>query len=145
MHQRYLTKQIKSTKTQSGFSLIELMVVIVIVGIIARVAYPSYLSSVQTTRRSDALTSLSQNQVTMERCFAQNFSYSAACTAMPTFPATSPQGYYSIAISTQTATTYTLTATPVSTGPQAGDTACASMSVNQANVKTGTSTTCWNP
>jgi type IV pilus assembly protein PilE len=85
----------------------------------------------------------------LERCYSQNFSYTAACGALPAFPQVSPEGFYNINISNLTATTYTLTATPL--GSQADDTKCANMSINQANVKTAVDSSataqseCWNP
>ena len=136
-------------KKYQGFTLIELLIALVIVGILSAIAYPSYTEYMKKSRRSDAQATLSQDQLIMERCYSQSFSYSAACTALPAFPQTSPQGFYTINISNLTATTYTLTATP--TGVQAQDTKCASMSVNQANVKTASDSgstaqsECWNP
>ncbi|KTD61118.1 type IV pilin protein [Legionella spiritensis] len=131
-----------------GFTLTELLVAMVIVGILASIAYPSYLSYLQRSRRTDAMTALATDQVILERCYAQNFSYNQACGAMPAFPHASTQGFYTITISNLGPTTYTLTATP--TGAQASDTTCSSFSVDQANTRTavdngGTAqTSCWN-
>ena len=133
-------------KSQCGFTLIELMIVVVIVGILSAIAYPAYTSYVLRTRRSDAFAALAQDQTILERCYAQNFAYNNA--ACPTSFPNSPQGYYAIALSNQAASTYTLTATPL--GPQVADTACASISVDQANQKNALdssgnqSTVCWN-
>jgi type IV pilus assembly protein PilE len=132
-----------------GFTLIELMIVMAIVGILAAVAYPSFQSYILRSRRADALTALSQEQVIVERCYSQNFSYSQTCAALPIFPVASPQGFYSVALTNLTATTYTLTATP--TGSQIKDTQCASLIIDQANQKSATDTNgnaptvCWNP
>jgi type IV pilus assembly protein PilE len=139
----------KSCKSSQGFTLLELLITMVILGILLSLAYPAYRSYLLKSRRSDALVSLSQNQLILERCYSQNFAYNVACGALPTFPQISQQGFYSIAISNTGATTYTLTATP--RGTQVKDTTCATMTVNQANVKTATDsggsaqTTCWNP
>lgn len=136
-------------KKNQGFTLIELLIALVIIGILSTIAYPSYLEYIQKARRSDALAILSQNQLILERCYSQNFSYSAACGALPSFPQVTPEGFYTINISNLTATTYTLTATP--RGPQVRDTKCATMSVNQANVKTASDSSataqseCWSP
>lgn len=132
-----------------GFTFVEILIALVILGILSIIAYPSYMEYVQKSRRTDAQAILSQDQLIMERCYSQNFSYSAACVARPAFPQVTPAGYYTINISNLTATTYTLTATPL--GPQLKDTTCATMSVNQANVKTAadsgatSQSECWNP
>ena len=143
-------KSNKASKQRAlGFTLIELLIAMIIIGILTSIAYPAYLNYLNQSRRSDAMGGLSQLQLTFERCYSQNFSYSTACGALPTFPFTSQQGFYTITLANLTASTYTLTATAV--GRQANDTTCATMSVNQANVKTafdntGTAQTkCWNP
>ncbi|KTD45147.1 type IV pilin protein [Legionella quateirensis] len=139
----------KIVRSMKGFTLIELLVTLVIIGILVAFAYPSYLQFIQKSRRADAQAILTQDQIIFERCYSQNFSYVAACGALPAFPQTTPEGFYTINVSNLTATTYTLTATPL--GSQADDTKCASMSVNQANVKAAVDSTataqteCWNP
>jgi type IV pilus assembly protein PilE len=66
---------ILSRKLASGFTLIELMIVVAIIGILAGIAYPSYIDSVRKGKRADgraALTSLLQQQ---ERYLTQNNTY----------------------------------------------------------------------
>ena len=75
-----------SHKRITGFTLVELMIVVAIVGILAAIAYPSYIESVRKGKRTEgraALTSLLQQQ---ERFFTQNnryvdFDTAAAATA----------------------------------------------------------------
>lgn len=132
-----------------GFTLVELLVAMVILGVLAAIAYPSYLDYLHRSRRADALSTLTQYQMILERCYAQNFSYAAACASLPAFPQTSPQNFYTISLTGLTANGYTLTAVPQ--GVQATDTTCARISINQANVKTasdsgaGAQSKCWNP
>lgn len=118
---------------QKGFTLIELMIVVVVVAILASIAIPSYLEQTRKGRRADAMRSVGDLQLALERWRAENPEYGdcAACGSgtYPTLP-TSP--YYTIAIPTANATTYTITATP--TGAQTDD-RCGTLSASPANPK----------
>jgi type IV pilus assembly protein PilE len=139
----------RQSRRHRGFTMIELMITVALVAILSAIALPTYRQYILRAHRSDALSILSQDQATLERCYAQNFSYLTVCSALPTFPQTSPQAYYSIALSSQTATTYTLTATPINS--QNRDTTCSTISVDQANQRVGldsggtAQSLCWNP
>lgn len=120
---------IRKHKNAAGFTLIELMIVVAIIGIIAAIAYPSYQSQVDRTRRVDGQGALMEMAAAMERHFAGNNSYLEAATggantgAPAIFPTEAPLSgdtkYYDLTIQAATATTYTLRATPK--GAQAGD------------------------
>lgn len=58
-------------KTSTGFSLMELMIVVAIVGILAAIAYPSYQSQVLRTKRTAGKTALS-NLATEQEQFRGN-------------------------------------------------------------------------
>lgn len=127
--------------------MIEIIIVMVSVSILMTLAYPSYKNYLLKSHRSDAFQTLIHDQMILERCYAQHFSYNTDCSALPSFPHISLLGYYTIALSDNKATTYSLTATPV--GPQAQDTLCAILTVNQANVRSAfgssgaTQAECW--
>ena len=131
-----------------GFTLIELMIALLVMTILAAITYPYYVNYLLKSRRSDAISTISQDQIILERCYTQNFSYQA-CRSLPIFPQTSAQGFYRITLTNLDATTYTLTATSI--GNQVKDTTCTSMSINQLNVKTAVDSSgtaqpmCWNP
>lgn len=117
---------------QQGFTLIEVMIVVAIIGIVAAIGYPSYTGYVQETRRSDAHVSLLNTAQSMERCKTTRFSY-ATCT-IPTAYLESPEGLYDLTFETApTARTFTVTAT--AKAAQSGDTACATITLNELSEK----------
>src|SRR5690242_12217802 len=112
----------------SGFTLIELMVVIAIVGIIAAIALPAFNDQIRKSRRSEARQVLSDIQLKQEQYRSNHSTYGSL--AQVGGATTSPSGYYTIALSTPSGTcasgaavgtsnSYALTATKA--GAQADD------------------------
>jgi len=138
-----------------GFTLIELMIVVGVVAILGAIAYPSYTDSVRKGRRGQAKADLMELSQLAERWKTVNNTYvgfgspGGDCVLsgdMGKSPRTGAT-YYSVCINA-TATTYTLTATPVSGTDQANDSRCGALSINQAGVKTKTGSAasvsdCW--
>jgi len=105
-----------------GFTLIEVMIACVCVAILAAIAYPSYLNTVQKTRRSDAKSALVAIAGQMERYFTERGTYATATLGSGStnvYPSTSLNGYYTLSLANLTATTYTVRAAPA--GQQTGD------------------------
>lgn len=62
-------------RPQSGFTLIEVMIVVAIIGILAAIGYPSYRDYVTRGRLVDATAGLSAMRADMERHFQDNRTY----------------------------------------------------------------------
>ena len=62
-------------KRQPGFTLLELMIVTAIIGVLGGLAYPSYQSHIETSRRSDAKKTLLTVQLAEEKWRANNTTY----------------------------------------------------------------------
>ena len=119
-----------------GFTLIELMIVVAVIGILATIAYPSYQDYIRKARRIDAQGVMLDIQLQQEKYRVNHVSY-GSLTDLGSFLS----DYYTFAISGNTASAYTITATAKSGTSQASDTGCTSMTVNQASAKTPDS--CW--
>ncbi len=60
----------KKSNLNSGFTLLELMIVVVIISVIAAIAWPNYTRYVQNSRRSDAMVSLNEISAQQEKFYA---------------------------------------------------------------------------
>ena len=133
------------TKT-SGFSLIELMIVVAIIGILAGIGIPAYQNHMLKAHRADAQTVLLDLAARQERFIAQNPAGYATdisgsgVNGLNLGRTTSREGYYDLTVAAN-ATSYLLTAT--ATGGQANDTDCATITFSSAGVKSGTTRDCW--
>lgn len=133
-------------KRGSGFTLIEVMIVVAIVGILAAVAYPNYQEHVRKTRRAAAAGCLLELAQFMERHYTTNMSYAGA--VLPnTACRTDLAAFYAFGFSANavTASTFELEASPK--GAQTSDSRCDTLGINQAGVRTETGTgsvaDCW--
>jgi len=122
---------------QSGFTLIELMVVVAIVAILAAVAIPSYVEHVKKTKRAEAKAVLLEGAQALERYYSANGKYVTDQNTLPAvFPVTAPTSgtaNYTIAVAgTPTANTYVLQATR--TGSMAGD-ECGDFQLSSTGVR----------
>lgn len=129
---------------ENGFTLIELLIVVVLIGILAKIAVGIYSSYSLEGRRSDGINAILTLSMLEEQYRANNTTYGTL--AQIGGSATSPQGYYALAISGTSATAYTITAT--ANGTQANDTqngtSCSTLTLAASSgTITQTPAACW--
>jgi type IV pilus assembly protein PilE len=71
-------------RSNRGFTLTELLIVIVIVGVLAAIAIPVYTNYMQRARRADGKTALEQLRAAQEMCRGEKGSYSTDLAALRT-------------------------------------------------------------
>lgn len=130
---------------QTGFTLIELMIVVAVLGTLAAIAYPSYTEYLVRSRRSAAESYL-MDLAARQQEYQLNARRFATEDELGIDPPADVSDFYSVTVPVSTQTTFRLQATP--TGIQlARDTKCGTLTLNQAGVKTesgtGTVETCW--
>ena len=129
-------------QTESGFTLIELMIVVGIVAIVSALAIYNYGESASKSKRTDGRTALLSTAATLEKCKSIYGVYNnTGCSIGNGDSIDSPEGLYQVSV-TSTTTTFSLTATPQ--GSQAGDD-CTSMTLNHLQQQGGSpdADTCW--
>jgi type IV pilus assembly protein PilE len=123
----------------TGFSLLELMIVVVIVAILAAVAYPSYQQHVVRTNRAAAQQYLLEVSSLQHQFILDNRNYAATLAAVGTSPAAAISDKYTVTVSSvdnsASPPTFTLQAAPKSgTTQQGSDT----LTVNHLGQKNAT-------
>lgn len=150
----------------SGFTLIELMIVVAIVAILASIAYPAYTSSILKGKRAEGRTALSELMQQQERFMTQNNSYcafsntggttaaTAGCTTVPfktySGDTLAKAAYYLSAAACPPATTTAsamkecvqVSAVPIRSDPEAGTLQILSTGTKTCTGGTDTSV-CW--
>ena len=128
--------------TQSGFTLIEVMIAVVIIGILASIAYPSYTQYVTRTYRDSAKACLSEYAHAMERRYSTKLSYEGETPKLECASASSLDSRYKIEVTTITQSTFTVTAKPTPL-QEAKETQCGTMTIDQKGKRTAATDKCW--
>ena len=126
----------------SGFTLIELMIVVAIIAILSAIAYPAYMDYLIKSRRVAAASCLQEHAQFMERYYTTRLTYVGAPG-----PACDPAlaGFYNVGFSgVPAARTFLVQAAPTGRQP---DASCGTLTINAQGVRTengtGSVATCW--
>jgi len=130
--------------TDSGFSLIEMLIVLAIAAILATISTGYYGAYVLSANRTEARAALTTAAASIEKCKVLYGVYdSADCNVA--MPIITGNDYYSID-GVLTATTFVLTATPVAGERQAADEECTTFMLSHTGETSATGTDiadCW--
>jgi type IV pilus assembly protein PilE len=154
----------------SGFTLVELMVVVLVGAILIGIGVPSYQSQIRKSRRTDAKTAVLDLAGREEKYLSLNNTYSAspaalgyaASTSTTPFPLNVGSSYYQIYVClpttvaaggnaaatgcttaagvTATGTNYVVSAIPIAGTSQARDTLCQYFAVDNTGTQYASST-----
>lgn len=129
----------KFNPTQTGFTLLELMIVVAIIGIIASIALPAYTDYIKKGKAAEATATLADLRIKMEQCYQDTRDYTQ-CAAFCT-PNSGDINFTYSCTPAATANTFTLNAAGK------GDVSNFAYTVNESNDKTstydGVSGNCW--
>jgi type IV pilus assembly protein PilE len=134
----------KRTRSERGFSLPELLIVLVVAAVLAAIAYPSYQQQVRKSRRSAATAALIDAASRQEQFFLDNKTYTTTINAGGlNVSSIIESGTYSLSVDAPTGACpldrcYRVRATPQ--GAQAAD-SCGALTVDSERVKTPDN--CW--
>lgn len=126
-----------------GFSLVELLVTLAIMAIVTSLAVGGYRQYLRRANRVDATSALLRLAAAQEKFYLQNGQYADAAAMAAAPPAGlgiagTERGYYVLDIvidADGAAVGYTATATVAAAGPQADDSECWVLSVNERGLR----------
>ena len=124
----------------SGFTLIEVMIVVVLIAVLASLAIPSYQEFIVKARRTEAKELLYSAAQRQQQHFTQMNRYTTDAVNELKVATTSTNGYYTLSIaaghSGSINSSYSMSATPATGSSQTSDAACGIFTINSLSQRT---------
>lgn len=122
----------KLAQNASGFTLVEMMIVVAVIGVLAAIAYPSYDRYVIKTKRTDMMTEMQNiaSQIQSRKLAQGSFNAIDPTDLTGNYPR--GQALYTVSLSTPLNAQWTITATPNSGTQVAND---GTLTLNHQNIK----------
>jgi len=115
----------RTSRLQSGFTLIEIMIVVIIIAILSAIAIPQYQQYIVRSKLTDAMNNLSAERVLMEQYYQDNRQYACPVAGDNTKPPAPTMKYFTFTCALGTdasgnanSQAYLLTATGLATDSQ---------------------------
>jgi type IV pilus assembly protein PilE len=131
----------------TGFTLVELMVVLCLAALLAAVAWPSFQAQLQRSRRADAVAALTRLQIAQEQHRAHHGLYATQLAALGGAGVPrSAEGWYQIELLDAGGDRYEARARALAGSPAAADADCPllSLQVREGMAAHAPSARCWN-
>ncbi len=121
-------------KRETGFTIIELMIVVVIISVLGAVALPAYQDYILRSRLAEAYANLGEMSAKLEQFYQDNRTYAGACTVSGTvanLPTAANAKHFDFTCPTLTATGFTVQAA----GKAGTNTAGFTFTIDQTGLK----------
>jgi type IV pilus assembly protein PilE len=129
----------------TGFTLLEMVIVLAIIGLLAAISYPSYHQHILKTRRSCAEIALLNLASKLEEYYTLYNTYTGATLSNVDVSEYTEDNYYKLEITHTAENAYLLQARPQNSQTQ--DTLCGSLTLNHLGDKnisgSGNISECW--
>ena len=148
----------RSRHRVTGFTLIEVLLVVSLIAVLTAIAVPNYRTYVLRANRTEARAALLALATAQERFYLQCHTYSGSlgsttscAPATLAFAAASERGLYAVTVTAADTAGWSATASAASTEAQYADTQCRTLRLTSQGVKSATSAAgtdsgaeCWN-